>query len=41
MAKQSIEVTGTAALEKGRIWGDLASASIVTGVGDAETVSGS
>lgn len=41
MAKQAIEVTGTAALEKGSIWGDLASTSIVTWIGDAEAVSGS
>lgn len=40
MAQQAVEVAGTAALEERRIWGDLASATVVTGVGDAEAVSG-
>lgn len=40
MAQQAIEVAGAAALEEWSIWGDLASATVVTRVGDAEAVSG-
>lgn len=40
VAQQAIEIAGAAALEERHIWGDLASASIVAGVGDAEAVGG-
>lgn len=39
VAQQAVEVARTAALEKWSIRGYLASATIVTGVGDAEAVS--
>lgn len=39
MAQQAVEVARTAALEKRSIQGYLASAAVVTGVGDAEAVS--
>lgn len=38
MAQQTIEVAGAATLEKRRVWSYLASATIVTRVGDAEAV---
>lgn len=41
MAQQAIEVARAAALEEWSIWGDLASATVVAGVGDAEAVGGS
>lgn len=40
MAQQAVEVAGAAALEERRIWGDLAGAAVVAGVGDAEAVGG-
>lgn len=40
MAQQAIEVARTAALEERHVCGDLARATIVAGVGDAEAVSG-
>lgn len=40
VAQQAIEVAGAAALEERSIWGDLASATVVTRVGDAEAVGG-
>lgn len=39
VTQQAIEIAGAAALEERRVWGDLTCAAIVTGVGDAETVS--
>lgn len=41
VAQQAVEVAGAAALEEWGIWSDLASATIVTGIGDAEAVGGS
>lgn len=41
VAQQAVEVAGAAALEERHVWGDLARATIVAGVGDAEAVSGS
>lgn len=40
MAQQAVEVTGAAAVEERGIGSDLASAAIVTRVGDAEAVGG-
>lgn len=38
MAQEAIEITGAAAAEKWHVWGDLARATIVTGVRYAEAV---
>lgn len=40
VAQQAVEIAGTAALEERRIRGDLAGATVVAGVGDAEAVGG-
>lgn len=40
VAQQAVEIAGAAALEERHVWGDLASATIVAGVGDAEAVGG-
>lgn len=40
MAQQAVEVAGAATLEEWSIWGDLAGATVVTWVGDAEAVGG-
>lgn len=40
VAQQAVEVAGAAALEERHVWGDLARAAVVAGVGDAEAVGG-
>lgn len=40
VAQQPIEIAGAAALEERHIRGDLASAAVIAGVGDAEAVGG-
>lgn len=40
VAQQAVEIAGAAALEERHIRGDLASAAVVAGVGDAEAVGG-
>lgn len=40
VAQQAVEIAWAAALEEWHVWGDLASAAIVAGIGDAEAVGG-
>lgn len=40
VAQQAVEIAGAAALEERHVWGNLACAPVVAGVGDAETVCG-
>lgn len=40
VAQQAVEIARATALEERHVWGDLAGAAVVAGVGDAEAVSG-